>query len=124
MGRAKDPCINCSVLAKLVEAELVTLLLVLRYAVASLLPSLHTLAAQAPVMDALDEDLCFEDVFSHYFRNKHAIGVVQLLLLRCLAHVWLAEKRLNPLLVTGAAHGIGTTHGVPKAHRSGMRSQR
>lgn len=45
VSRAKDPCIYCCVLAELVESQLVMLLLVFRYAVATLLPSLQTLAA-------------------------------------------------------------------------------
>ena len=98
------------------------LLLVFRNTVASLLPSLQTLAAQAAIMYALDKDFCLEDALCHYFWNKHAVSIVELLLLRSLAHIWLAEKWLYPLLVTGPTHGSCTIHGVSEAHSTGVRA--
>ena len=99
-------------------------LLVFRNAVASLLPSLQTFGAQASIMDAFDEDFSLENALRHYFWNKHAVSIVELLLLRSLAHIWLAEKWLYPLLVTGPTHGSCTSHRVSEAHTSWVRAER
>ena len=61
-------------------------------------------------MDALDEDFGLQDALCHYFWNKHAVSIIELLLLCSLAHIWLAKKRLYPLLVTGPTHGSCTIH--------------
>ena len=42
-------------------------------------------------MDALDEDFSLQDALCHYFWNKHAVSIIELLLLCSLAHVWLAK---------------------------------
>ena len=63
MRRTEHPCVDCCVLAKLIESQLVPiLLLIFRDAVATLLPSLHPFAALASVVDAFYEHLGFEDV--------------------------------------------------------------
>ena len=42
-------------------------------------------------MDALDEDFGLQDALCHYFWNKHAVSIIELLLLCSLAHIWLAK---------------------------------